>query len=204
MLVAVAAVLRHEPIFTKPLGFVDGSASAVEQLAMQRTIGIPNPWHSVLIPKFCAAFFTRHQKELFHFCIRPFRFHVSGTQHAHFITNGCATPLTLAPKSAADFRRECALTHSKAFGKNAQPAPERCRSERVWDFPTSILQRKICICAHECTACWYNVIDETKTVSSKTVIWLCRFPKHSNIEVLTGAESGKTACLVSIQELLTA
>ena len=55
-----------------------------------------------------------------------------------------------------------------------------------------------------CTACWYNVIDETKIVSSKTVIWLCRFPKHSNIEVLTGAESGKTACLVSIQELLTA
>ena len=51
---------------------------------------------------------------------------------------------------------------------------------------------------------WYNVIDETKIVSSQTVIWLCRFPKHSNIEVLTGAESGKTACLVSIQELLTA
>ena len=62
-------------------------------------------------------------------------------------------PLTLAPKSDPDFRRECALTHSIAFGKNAQPAPERCRSERVWDFPTSILQRKICICAHECTAC---------------------------------------------------
>ena len=52
-------------------------------------------------------------------------------------------------------------------------------------------------------ACWYNVIDETKIVSSQTVIWLCRFPKHSNIEVLTGAESGKIACLVSIQELLT-
>lgn len=49
-----------------------------------------------------------------------------------------------------------------------------------------------------------HVIDETKLVLSKTVIWLCRFPKHSNIEVLTGAESGKTACLVSIQELLTA
>ena len=41
-------------------------------------------------------------------------------------------------------------------------------------------------------------------VSSQTVIWLCRFPKHSNIEVQTGAESGKIACLVSIQELLTA
>ncbi len=48
-------------------------------------------------------------------------------------------------------------------------------------------------CIYVCTACWYNVIDETKIVSSKTVIWLCRFPKHSNIEVLTGAESGKTA-----------
>ena len=59
-------------------------------------------------------------------------------------------------------------------------------------------------CNLRCTFCWYNVIDETKIVSSKTVIWLCRFPKHSNIEVLTGAESGKTACLVSIQELLTA
>ena len=138
------------------------------------------------------------------FLHRPFRFHASGTQRTYSTTNIGVMPLTLAPKSDSDFRRECALTHSKAFGKNAQPAPERCRSERVWDFPTSILQRKICICAHECTACWYNVIDETKTVSSKTVIWLCRFPKHSNIEVLTGAESGKTACLVSIQELLTA
>ena len=49
---------------------------------------------------------------------------------------------------------------------------------------------------------WYNVIDETKIVSSQTVIWLCRFPKHSNIEVLTGAEGGKTACLVSIQKLI--
>ena len=48
---------------------------------------------------------------------------------------------------------EDGLTHSIALGKNAQPTPERCRSERVWDFPTSILQRKICICAHECTAC---------------------------------------------------
>jgi len=70
--------------------------------------------------------------------------------------------------------------------------------------PTSIFAKQNSICIDECPACWYNVIDETKTVSSKTVIWLCRFPKHSNIEVLTGAESGKTACLVSIQELLTA
>ena len=53
------------------------------------------------------------------------------------------------------------------------------------------------------TAYWYNPIGEIKIVSSQTVIWLCRFPKHSNIEILTGAESGKIACLVSIQELLT-
>ena len=87
------------------------------------------------------------------FLHRPFRFHVSGTQRTYFTMNLGVMPLTLAPKSDSDFRRECALTHSKAFGKNTQPAPERCRSERVWDFPTSILQRKICICAHECTAC---------------------------------------------------
>ena len=30
--------------------------------------------------------------------------------------------------------------HQKAFCKNAQPASVRCRSERVWDFPTSILK----------------------------------------------------------------
>lgn len=71
------------------------------------------------------------------------------------------------------------------------------RSKGLGCFPT----RPLCI--NKDIACRYNVIDETKIVSSKTVIWLCRFPKHSNIEVLTGAESGKTACLVSVQELLT-
>ena len=71
--------------------------------------------------------------------------------------------------------------------------------QRVWDAAPT---RPLCI--NKDIACRYNVIDETKIVSSQTVIWLCRFPKHSNIEVLTGAESGKTACLVSIQELLTA
>ena len=43
-------------------------------------------------------------------------------------------------------------------------------------------------CIYVCPACGYNVIDETKIVSSKTVIWLCRFPQNSNIEVLTGAK----------------
>lgn len=30
----------------------------------------------------------------------------------------------------------------KAFGRNAQPAAARCRSQRVWEFPTSILLSK--------------------------------------------------------------
>ena len=98
-----------------------------------------------------------------------------------------------------------------ALRRSAQPSRFR-DVRRDWDcIPTSRirtanLQCHACLslCIYRGTACRYNVIDETKIVSSKTVIWLCRFPKHSNIEVLTGAESGKTACLVSIQELLTA
>ena len=78
------------------------------------------------------------------------------------------------------------------------------QNEGDWAQPNKHFATQNGLCIYEDTACWYNVIDETKIVSSKTVIWLCRFPKHSNIEVLTGAESGKTACLVSIQELLTA
>ena len=92
----------------------------------------------------------------------------------------------------------------KASRRDAQPALENADQRGLGHSPTSVLQRKISRCIYVCTACRYNVIDETKLVLSKTVIWLCRFPKHSNIEVLTGAESGKTACLVSIQELLTA
>ena len=106
----------------------------------------------------------------------------------------------------------------RVSAKRSFSTPQECAAitgrnvHRDWDcIPTSKtrtanLQCHACLslCIYRGPACRYNVIDETKTVSSKTVIWLCRFPKHSNIEVLTGAESGKTACLVSIQELLTA
>lgn len=34
-----------------------------------------------------------------------------------------------------------------------KPAPKRCRSKRVWDFPTSILLRKISRCIYVCIAC---------------------------------------------------
>ena len=86
------------------------------------------------------------------------------------------------------------LPHNLFWRKTSKfifkPASIGC-SSRVWLFSASILQSKNGLCIYEDTACWYNVIDETKIVSSQTVIWLCRFPKHSNIEVLTGAESGK-------------
>ena len=39
------------------------------------------------------------------------------------------------------------------FAKNAQPASIGC-SSRVWDFPTSILQRKNGLCIYEDTACY--------------------------------------------------
>ena len=99
----------------------------------------------------------------------------------------------------------------KAFHRNAQPQKELLRSTGVWGVHQQVSSGKMdsqtnCLLEHlvpASPACWYNVIDEIKIVSSQTVIWLCRFPKHSNIEILTGAESGKIACLVSIQELLT-
>ena len=79
----------------------------------------------------------------------------------------------------------------------------RAMLARRYGFGASPNKQRPGLCGHGGIACRYNVIDEIKIVSSRTVIWLCRFPKHSNIEILTGAESGKIACLVSIQELLT-
>ena len=52
----------------------------------------------------------------------------------------------------------------KAFCKNAQPASTRCES-RVWDFPTSILQRKNGLCIYEDTACYNGVGSEKLTAS---------------------------------------
>ena len=65
----------------------------------------------------------------------------------------CAPRLQIIVESCC--RDGCALLWriQKAFCKNAQPASVRCRSERVWDFPTSILQRKNGLCIYEDTAC---------------------------------------------------
>ena len=151
-LVYVAAILRHEPIFAQSLRFIFGAAGAVEQLAMQGAVSIANFRHTVFILKLCVAFLTGHQIKLLH-SASSFPFCVSGKQRSHSTTNFRAAPLTLAPKSSLNFRRECVLTRHKAFGKNAQPASRGCRSQRVWEFPTSILQRKIGVCIDRRTAC---------------------------------------------------
>ena len=100
-----------------------------------------------------------------------------------------SVPTECAAIATGNDFRVLGICHQQAFSRN---------SGNGISAKYAIL-RKIALLAGR-----YNVIDETKIVSSQTVIWLCRFPKHSNIEILTGAESGKTACLVSIQELLTA
>ena len=65
-LVYVAAVLCHEPIFAQPLGFIFGTAGAVEQLAMQRAVGVADSRHTVLILKLRIAFLTGHQIKPLH------------------------------------------------------------------------------------------------------------------------------------------
>lgn len=60
-LVYVAAVLRYEPIFAQSLRFIFGATGTVEQLAMQRAVGVTDFRHTVLILKLRATFFTGHQ-----------------------------------------------------------------------------------------------------------------------------------------------
>ena len=52
-------------------------------------------------------------------------FRVSGTQRSYFTTNAGTVPLTLAPKSIRDFRRECALTRSRSV-------PQECAACIHW------------------------------------------------------------------------
>ncbi|MGK5436818.1 hypothetical protein ACSNNV_16155, partial [Faecalibacterium prausnitzii] len=44
----------------------------------------------------------------------------------------------------------------EAFGKNAQPASERCRMKGIGHSPTSILQRKNGVCIDKSPACHNN------------------------------------------------
>ena len=60
---------QREQVQQIPIGELFPSAGAVEQLAVQRAIGVTNFWHTVLILKLCVAFLTGHQIKLLHFCI---------------------------------------------------------------------------------------------------------------------------------------
>ena len=112
-LVYVAAVLRHKPIFAQPLRFIFGATDAVEQLAMQGAVSIPDFWRTIFILKLGVAFFSGHQIKLLHNRI-VLPFCVSSTQLTHSTTNIRIAPLTLAPKSKLNFQRTCALTRRRS------------------------------------------------------------------------------------------
>ena len=64
--VAVAAILTYQPVLTQALGFLQTAALAVEECTVHRAIGVVNSRNTVAILEAFAAFFTGHQKKLFH------------------------------------------------------------------------------------------------------------------------------------------
>ena len=129
-LVYIAAILCYEPVLAQPLGFIHGFASAIEQSAVQRTVSIPNFRYAVFVLKFRVAFLTGHQVKLFHLCIRPLFFRVSGTQRTHSTTNARTAPLTLTPKSIRNFQRECALTRNRSVPQECAACIHRMQNAR--------------------------------------------------------------------------
>ena len=57
----------------------------------------------------------------------------------------------------------------------AQPAPGRCRFERVWDFPTSILQRKMVFVYTKTLLAGLLVIYPSALTTTKRFIFLTPF-----------------------------
>ena len=134
-LVYVAAILCHKPILAQLLGFISWAASTVEQSAVQRTVSIANLRCSVFVQKPCVTFLTEHQIKLFHLCIRPLFFRVSGTQRTHSTTNAKTALLTLTPKSIRNFQRECALTRDRSVPQECAACIGECRSKGLGVFP---------------------------------------------------------------------
>ena len=65
---------------------------------------------------------------------------MSGTQRSHFTTNAGTVPLTLAPKSIRDFRRECALTRNRSVPQECSACIHRMQNIKGFGHsPTSIL-----------------------------------------------------------------
>ena len=73
----------------------------------------------------------------------------------------------LHPKAAFIFRESVYWHDTKAFGKNAQPAPEWCSSERVWEFPNKHFASQNCLCAHKGPACGNYASLQSKTFNFK-------------------------------------
>ena len=74
-LVYIAAILCHEPILAQPLGFVHGFASAVEQSAVQRAVGVVYLGDTVGISEINTSFFAGKQVDRIH-VQRSFNFHL--------------------------------------------------------------------------------------------------------------------------------
>ena len=109
---------------------------------MQGTVGIADFGCTVLILKLCIAFLTGKQIKLLH-SASSFPFYVSGKQRSHSTTNFRAVPLTLAPKSSLNFRRECVLTRQQSVQKERAACSGMVQFRKGLGIPTSILQRKI-------------------------------------------------------------
>lgn len=66
MLIAVAAILPHKPVFAQTLGFLKTAAFAVEEGTAHRAVGVVYLRNTVAILEALVSFFTGHQKKLFH------------------------------------------------------------------------------------------------------------------------------------------
>jgi len=66
MLVAVAAILPHKPVFAQALGFLKTAALTVKECTAHRAVGVVHLWNTVAILEALVSFFTGHQKKLFH------------------------------------------------------------------------------------------------------------------------------------------
>ncbi|MDU8687971.1 hypothetical protein [Faecalibacterium wellingii] len=138
-LIAIAAVLGHEPIFAQPLRFVHGLAGAVEQLAVQGSISIMNFRHTVRVPEFRVAFFAGHQIKLFHSCIV---LSVSRVRHTtcSFYHERPADAIDACVKKHPGFAEEvCIDTTSKRSAGTRSLHPPNAERKGFGRSPTSIL-----------------------------------------------------------------
>jgi hypothetical protein len=66
MLIAVAAILPHKPVFAQALGFFKTAALAGKEGTAHRAVGVVHLRNTVAILEALVSFFTGHQKKLFH------------------------------------------------------------------------------------------------------------------------------------------